>query len=414
MKKSQWNENEIISLFSQLPSIKDNRDPQIIYGRAIEPKLMKDSSKWLTMTASAAAICLFAFFTLTIFFQEEMKRDSGNNSNNVAMYSDNAEFEEMSLEDNSVEEHKQEVKEDSEKNTNAAAHESNQSNDRSNSSQNSDPLRKQASFSSVSSSALLYKDEVKNMNYMTIGVPSANNSIVPITLMVDKQTTNPVEALKEAKMAINDEILDLQVGVIDWQAANATEEQAVNITFSMNAKEVMDKMVLESLKEGYIYRDVKKLYFYTNEQKGVAFSDTGLVEEAQIDSTPQRAIYLLENNEGTTPLFVPSTSVFSEISEALEVMKSVGKTESMKASIPAAVHFDEIVDKGDHLVVNFSNDTKLEDSEAYVKAIEAILLTAREFGYKTIQFQNSNINTIGSMKLNEIMEVPIAPNVINS
>lgn len=411
MKKSQWNENEIKLLFSQLPNIKDNRDPQMIYERAIEHKTVKGSSRWLTMVASAAAICLFAFFTSITFFQEDMKRDSSGDSNNVAMYNDSAEFKEMTLEEKSVEEHSKEA---SEKNTDAVAPKSNQSNDQGISTPNSDELRKQSSISATSSNALLYEGELENMNYMTIGVPSVNNSIVPITFKVDNQILNPIEALKEAETAINEEILDLPVSELDWQVSNATEKQAVNITFSMNTKEVMNEMVLESLKEAYIYRDVKKLYFYTNDKKGVRFSKIGLVEEAKIDSTPQRAIYLLQNDEISPQLFVPSTSVYSEISEAFEVMKSEGNTTSMKASIPATVHFDEIVDKGDRLVVTFSNETKLEDSETYVKAIEAMLLTAREFGYKTVQFQNSNINTIGSMRLNEVMEVPIAPNVINS
>ncbi|WP_042346293.1 GerMN domain-containing protein [Bacillus massiliigorillae] len=411
MKKSQWNENEIKSLFSQLPTITDNRDPQKIYEKAIVSKTKKPINRWLTMTASAAVVCLLSFFTSNVFFQkDEMQKDSSNDSPSVAMYSNSSREEEKSS-NMATESQNQEAKQVSEEDGQMAVQKRDVSNDVS---VQSESERNKSDSSTGYSSALLYKEEMEKMNYVTVGASSLNyHSIVPVTLKVDEGITNPVEAIKEAETMINGDMHGLQVSGVNWNANAASGDQAVNITFSINPKEVIDVAVFESLKETYRYQNVNKLYFYTNDNKGVTFSHVGLVEETDIDSTPQRAIYLLQSDEKSSQLFIPSTNEYKDISEALEVMKSEGNSTSMKASIPATVQFESLVGKGNRLFVTFSANTKLKDNEQYVKAIQAILLTAREFGYKTIQFQNSNINTIGTMKLNEVMEVPIAPNVIN-
>lgn len=45
--------------------------------------------------------------------------------------------------------------------------------------------------------------------------------------------------------------------------------------------------------------------------------------------------------------------------------------------------------------------------------IEAILLTAKEFGFKKVQFQNAGNEKIGHFNLRKAIEVPVAPNLID-
>ena len=41
--------------------------------------------------------------------------------------------------------------------------------------------------------------------------------------------------------------------------------------------------------------------------------------------------------------------------------------------------------------------------------IEAILLTAKEYGFDTVQFKNTNVKNIGRFDLEHPIQVPIAP-----
>jgi hypothetical protein len=45
--------------------------------------------------------------------------------------------------------------------------------------------------------------------------------------------------------------------------------------------------------------------------------------------------------------------------------------------------------------------------------LHAIILAARDFGYKSIEFEGGNIDKVGDIRLQERYTIPAAPNVIN-
>ena len=109
---------------------------------------------------------------------------------------------------------------------------------------------------------------------------------------------------------------------------------------------------------------------------------------------------------------MPSERSFETFSEALEAMKEGTAFEGIQASIPKNVVFESIENDRKNVIVTFSEETILANNAQYEQAIEAILLTARDFGFESVSFQNSTVETIGAINMYQSVEVPVAPNVV--
>ena len=89
-------------------------------------------------------------------------------------------------------------------------------------------------------------------------------------------------------------------------------------------------------------------------------------------------------------------------------MKYGSRFEGTEASIPEKWKI-EISGTNDSIVI-----ITLKDNEAltedFLLNLEAILLTAKDFGYEAVKIENAGIDQLGPFTLNLPINVPVAPN----
>lgn len=99
------------------------------------------------------------------------------------------------------------------------------------------------------------------------------------------------------------------------------------------------------------------------------------------------------------------------IEEAFEDMKKGQASFNINPTIPEDAQFSlTAIDR--ELVITSDHDQIFEDEQKATIMIEAILMTAKSFGFELVTFNNISINQIGPYQLSESLEVPEAINPI--
>ncbi|MDQ0219028.1 hypothetical protein ELQ35_09885 [Peribacillus cavernae] len=136
-------------------------------------------------------------------------------------------------------------------------------------------------------------------------------------------------------------------------------------------------------------------------------------EEVGINHGARKAYFIYQTNESSRKMLVSSHSEFPTIDKALEEMIKGSGDPSISPSIPKELKWDRVEEQDKKVILELSEGTKISDTEEYLTALEAILLTAKDFGFDYVKFSNANIDALGPYNLQEDVPVPIAPNKIN-
>lgn len=389
MNKSMRGTNEIEDILKKLPKVKDNRSAQTIYMRINESKGIqgRKQHRFRHVFVSAVAVFIFVIISSTFLLNEQRSSEDQNSTS-----SDANEFsKEMNVQENSLN--------DTASNTGDI---------------------EESGISAVqdSEAKLLFPSDIDNDHYFTLAVPSLDvQYFVPLTVKLETKSIEPnMNMLKELEAKIN----EAAYGLTDYFPLNAQfsyseEAKAVIVDVpSENEYIYSDRIFLETLQETFSYQDIDKIIFKTDGQNGIEFSHMGMLEEAEVMHHRQRAIYIYQVDEQSPQLFVSSIYTYDKISLAFEAMQKGDDpaNEAISTTIPTSVKFEKIEEDGQRLIVTFSSEVVLENNKQYEMAIAAMLLAAREFDFQSVLFQNGNIDVIGQFNLNEELEVPIAPNLI--
>ena len=90
---------------------------------------------------------------------------------------------------------------------------------------------------------------------------------------------------------------------------------------------------------------------------------------------------------------------------------SIGITDkNLGPSILPSITISNVVENGEELQISFGSDAHFENSEPYILMLEAILLTAKDFGMKRVSFQGINVSQIGNIDVTKPVDVPYSPN----
>lgn len=390
MNKSMRDINEIEAVLKKLPEVKDHRSAQMIYMGIKESKDLQGRKRhrFRYVFVSAVAIIIFAIISSTFLLNEQRSSEEQYSTSGNAK----EEYKEMNVQDDSM-------------------------ND---ATSNTGNIEESGTVAAVQASEAkqLYPSDIGNDHYFTLAVPSFDvQYFVPLTVKFEMKTIEPnMNILKEVEGMLN----EAAYGLADYFPLNAQfsyseEAKAVIVDVpSENEYIYTDRVFLEILQETFAYQDIDKIIFKTDGQNGIEFSHMGILEEDEVVHHRQRAIYLYQFNEQSPQLFVSSINTYDHISRAFEAMQQGDDpaNEAISTTIPSSIKFEKIEENGQRLIVTFSSDSVLENNKQYEIAIEAMLLTAREFDFQSVLFQNGNIDAIGPFNLNGELEVPIAPNLI--
>lgn len=132
------------------------------------------------------------------------------------------------------------------------------------------------------------------------------------------------------------------------------------------------------------------------------------------ESIEKAGYKIYKGTDNNSEFLIPiTTEENTELEDALIEMKSVETESYVIPSIPSNVMFS--VKEFENVVqLTVQDNVSLEDNKQYKNMLEAILMTAKSYGYKAVKFNNTTIEKIGPYHLNGSIQVPVAVNPIDS
>lgn len=365
----QWDKKQIEELLTRMPKLQDERSAQEVY-RNVQQRIEKGDGKpkrfrLMPGLASVAVVLLLVVLTLPLLPIQEQEPVPGQNQ--LVM----------------------------EKEINPAVKE--------------EKLNRK-----VSIKPSLLKPEGKK--YITVAAPDRNiQFVVPLTYMVKQEGNTLVQALEGTAAAMNEERLGLSKNIIqDLQISDNQNKVMVQVKKDhlFGNGSASENMFVDSIEETFRWLPYDKVEFTTDNHKGISLGNMGELVEFPINHFLRKA-YLTYQADGDYPkLLVPTVESYESLEAAMEVMKQGDEMYELRASIPADVEIKEVKGDYSHLIVRFSENTKLSNEESDVYMLHAIMLAARDFGYESVQFEGGIAEKIGDITLKKRQAVPEAPNVV--
>jgi hypothetical protein len=168
-----------------------------------------------------------------------------------------------------------------------------------------------------------------------------------------------------------------------------------------------------SINEGAYWNGYSKIQFKTDGKIGAKlFAKTITTLNLPINS--QRAFYQYSFAKNYPTLLYRSNETFASLNKALEAMDNKPMKRAIKSPIPEGVKIKSVGTSGDHVNITFTNDSVIQKDNVIM--MDAIMLTAGEFGFKTVTFNGaglSKIKKVGDIKFDSKTPIPLAPNPIN-
>lgn len=153
----------------------------------------------------------------------------------------------------------------------------------------------------------------------------------------------------------------------------------------------------------------------TNGEEGYTLGNYGPAEQSIEEEIAP--FFLFESSTGSRYL-VKGSPLYSEnatdLKNVLSLMKSADSENNAYApSIPEGVSIDSIEKRDDVAAITFTEDSKFTSEEEAMETIEAIMLTASQFGYSKVSFFNTGFDGVGPYSMYEALEIPQSPNAIS-
>lgn len=391
MPKQKWNDDKIKLVLKQMPYIKDERSPEFIY-HTIQMKRKRERKSRRLMPVLATVCTVMLLFIISQSFFDSNREDSFKGESKMA--------------DNSAE-----MKNKSYDTAETAE------------SENYDMADEQEERRTTSLiPSAIYENEVGKQELLTYPIPDKNvQVIVPVSILVENPNQLSrfdlyVENVKKV-IGVNKQLssnfpISPELFAYDFRddyiEVNVKQDFA---NFGSHSEDFFNTMVQQQLQT----IGAKKMEFYTDGKLGAVLGNR---EETSIDYKPleNRAYFLLENDESDDqPLYVPWEKPYDSIENAFDAMEDNMETHGLVASIPDTIDIDKVSkdeNKGE-LVVHLSNESKMEEDQKTLHAIESILLTAKDFKYSTVKFENTNVKEVGGFELTKELDVPVAANKVD-
>lgn len=379
-------DSELEEMLKRLPKVTDDRHPSEIYRNVVAKSKKRKRASWLLPSAATGTMVLLLLILSPAMmdWQNEAIPESSNN-NDTTLSLENAETEE---------------------NTAYQGEELNAANEKM-------PTEDHSMIELTS----VYPDDLEGYQAFTYPIPDKNAQVlVPITVISeDKEDRTWFEQFEELMVNLSEE----DWGLTDYYPLNAQlkydeEEKTVHVDVPSDHQYAFgstnERMFLSALRHLFPKEKVDKLIFTTAGQNGITLGNYGEMYELENASENQYAYFFLEDEKNPEPYLVPAEHSFDHINEALSEMETDQAEWGLKASLPEDVHIDllQTDDDSQTLHLKLSDDSKVD--EEFIYSLEAISLTAKNFGYTSIKLENAGVEQIGPFDLTEEIKVPVAPN----
>ncbi|MGM0834891.1 MAG: hypothetical protein ACQEV7_01960 [Bacillota bacterium] len=425
--KQRMKEEQLEKLLRQMPIVKDDRDPKQIY-REVHVALNKKPRSFNVMPALALAAAVLIFAIISPLFLQNLN-GSNSSMDHATRNSDGAGFMESAERDDSGDSAEEESvgiqSVDKEARLDKA---------------DSEIAMDDAKESDTDDMAILSADQPtfvvsdvseETEKVITIGVSAkdamSNDGVFsfPISVVVPKiDEGSYINDLEKIRYELDYDKLGLSIPHLNDGAVISAAEN----------EDGTKKAVIEvgSLYTGYSstqaftfadqVEETFRLHFstveYTNNGSSKNVEMAGYVKNGPEDLQKLRKkAYLKYKGSQDGPTFlVLSQKDYVNVQEALKAMKTAPDQDSgsrIDASVPKTIEITRLQAEGDLVKIVLSSTSILENTEETIFALEAMMMTAKEFGFKQVVFETSQSGNIGNVPLNEAVKVPLAPNPVS-
>ncbi|MFD0827735.1 hypothetical protein ACT8ZR_19075 [Neobacillus sp. M.A.Huq-85] len=390
MKKSEWSDKQLEELLRQMPKIKDDRNPRDIY-QNLSLKRRKKPAWILPAIASAAAVLLIVILIPKILVgnQIPMNQADEKSSKKMELLSDKQE--------KTIEMKKGES---------------------SSKALDSSGTEKYELMRGMNPNTAAYEGDVGNRKVLTYWIPDHQGQIlIPVSTIVNRKNKQSWMSLFNENMV---QLKEEKWGLSDFYPMNATlslNEKGDSVNVDVPKDHPYGQGANETIFVNAIKKDistnsnVKRIRFSTNRQPGIELGNYGHLEELNAENERQRAFFLYVPKNQDKPFLVPSQGQYNTLQAAFVAMKKDQSEGGLKASILPAIKFKKMLIRKNTLLLTLKEKSMLEDSQNTIYSIEALLLTAKEFGIKSVFILNAPLKRVGNFDLTKEIKVPLAPNL---
>jgi len=410
MKKKNLSDSELIELLHQLPSVDDKRSMSEVYSSVIQKvnqENQKNTKKFkrYVLPAFATAACLvLGIIGLNYFNSTFNGFESADDNKNVDRSQDQINAIEPAADKPIL-----------------GLVESPDNVQGNNGEKTGDPINDTLSLkiNEEEWKTPVFEDSLNEGEYaVTLGLPDEQAQVfVPVSVIVKEvEGKNWLEQYNEIQNLINEEELGfsenypLQANLFLDNQGNVNIDLYKNHSYSYGL--TTETFLLKSI-EVLRYINVKEIFLLENSVPGAYLSHIGDVNHFYtLNPEPKNAYFIFETNE--KKYLCPSNISVNTINEALMKMKKEVPVDNLLPSIPNNISFTINSSDPSKLIISFDKGTILKETIENRIMIDAILLTAKDFGYQYVLFENINLDSIGPYDFSEAIKVPISPNLIGS
>lgn len=392
MKKNDWDEAEIEHLLKEMPSMKDNRSRDEIYQAVNRSKSVKKPKTWgYPALAGIAALLIFALISPSLL----------NSINQQG--AENSAFDMAGQESADTDSGQEEI---------AALPESSENPDAAGTNSFMDQSTEESTLMKAESSdkTNVYQADLLQYDLFTLGLVTTDAISVPVSLMVEKKETgNWVERFTEVSQSIPEQDWGFE-DYFPLPGSVAEDKETGQLTYTVTDDELNnsgggEELLYESLLFALEASPYDKIMLRKSDGSVPSFSHLGKISEINIADQAKKGYYQYTHDNGDIFL-VPSEAAFESISEALTAMKS-SPNDDFVPIIPEDI---ELTSTSENKLLTISFEEELTMNDARLLFIEGILMTAKEFGFDEVLFQNIGSSTWEGFDLSKPVSVPVSPN----
>ncbi|MFD1738597.1 hypothetical protein ACFSCX_18915 [Bacillus salitolerans] len=413
MKKSEWSDKQLEELLQNLPRVKDRQEQQELYNKIAsrldkEPARFSRKPSWiLPSLATAAAVTLLLVLGSTF-----LNSPFGGVQD---MATENSTSE--SIEDVGITGAKD--KSESRIMDNADSFDEGSKSDSNNMIMMTAPVANTNVVTDFSDRTLI-----------TIGIPDTNaQNVIPVSILAPLERGNSLEQLQQLLHNIREEDIGLSEAIIkgitfsEVELEDGNKKVVVTIPIENNlgigTGSLTENVFLQSIQETFRWLGYTEAELVTEKGTKVFFSHYGEVDTIPIHSITNKGYHLYQFDALQPMFLVPSPDPRESLEQALQDMKSEIPDYGLQPSIPADIIISNVAIEGTNATIFFEEGTTVLNGEPYISMMHAIMLTAKEFGMETVQFENANIEMIADYKLSTENgepiknQVPVSPNLLS-
>ncbi|MGP4070278.1 hypothetical protein [Halobacillus sp. B29] len=389
MKRKTYSEDELKELLGEFPKIEDKQNKENLY-RSIEPKLNKRKRRiapWITPSMATAAVLLILAIVLPVLLSSLPTNE----------YSGSADQEESSTE--SANESGRDQAETTEQKPSEIE----------DSSRNEDTTP--SSDNNETESPFTLQDRSPDIESYVL--PGKNGEVVvPFTVIKpgDQEDKNISSLVNPAEWGLAEDLIKDLTFNIDEERNQAEVIFPDNFSISGSA---YTSIISESIRWKLYPYEVKNIKLQTESGSPVVLGNLGKIETLPVVEQ-NRYYYQIYSDQGSERQFLVPIKAERELSiqEALNRMKEKHTSNNVDSAVPNHVTFSSVAVEGSVLTMTVEHESWASDQQLMMM-IDAVLATAKNFGFNEVIFDNINHEINSFYNLNEPIPVPTFINPID-